>query len=72
MELGRVGAVASGDAARDLLDLSRPDLDFVALATGMGVPAGRARTAGELAAQLRQSLAEPGPRLIEAVVPPFG
>jgi acetolactate synthase-1/2/3 large subunit len=72
MELGRVGATAAGDAARDLLDLSRPDLDFVALATGMGVPAGRARTAGELAAQLRQSLAEPGPRLIEAVVPPFG
>jgi acetolactate synthase I/II/III large subunit len=72
MELARVGATASGDAARDLLDLSRPDLDFVALATGMGVPAGRARTPAELAAQLRQALAEPGPRLIEAVVPPLG
>jgi acetolactate synthase-1/2/3 large subunit len=72
LELGRVGAQASGDAARDLLDLSRPDLDFVALATGMGVPASRARTAGELAAQLRGALAEPGPRLIEAVVPPLG
>jgi len=72
LELGRVGAQASGDAARDLLDLSRPDLDFVALATGMGVPASRARTAGELAAQLRGALAEPGPRLIEAVVPPPG
>jgi len=71
MELGRVGATASGDAARNLLDLSRPDLDFVALATGMGVPADRARTAGELAAQLRQALAEPGPRLIEALVAPF-
>ncbi len=72
MELERVGARASGDAARALLDLSRPDLDFVALATGMGVPAGRARTGAELAAQLRQALAEPGPRLIEAVVPPLG
>jgi acetolactate synthase-1/2/3 large subunit len=72
MELERVGAQASGDAARSLLDLSRPDLDFVALATGMGVPAGRARTVGELAAQLRQALAEPGPRLIEAIVPPLG
>ena len=71
MELGRVGAAASGGAALDLLDLSRPDLDFVALAAGMGVPAGRARTAGELAAQLREGLAEPGPRLIEAVVPPL-
>jgi acetolactate synthase I/II/III large subunit len=72
LELGRVGAQASGDAARSLLDLSRPDLDFVSLAAGLGVPATRARTAPELAAQLRQALAEPGPHLIEAVVPPLG
>ena len=71
MELDRVGAVAAGEAARSLLDLSRPDLDFTALATGMGVPATRARTAGELAAQFRRALAEPGPHLIEAVVPPL-
>jgi acetolactate synthase-1/2/3 large subunit len=53
-----------------LLDLSRPELDFTALATGMGVPATRAQTAHEFAAQLRAALAEPGPHLIEAVVPP--
>ena len=72
MELERVGARASGNAARGLLDLSRPDLDFVALGAGMGVPAGRARTADEFADQLQQALAEPGPHLIEAVVPPIG
>jgi acetolactate synthase-1/2/3 large subunit len=72
MELGRVGAQTTGTAARDLLQLSRPDLDFVALATGMGVPASRARTAGEFAAQFRTALAEPGPHLIEAVIPPIG
>jgi len=71
MELGRVGAEASGAAARSLLDLTRPDLDFVALAGGLGVPAGRAQTAGEFTALLRRSLAEPGPFLIEAMVPPF-
>jgi acetolactate synthase I/II/III large subunit len=60
-----------GSAARSLLDLTRPDLDFVSLAGGLGVPAGRARTAGEFAALLRRSLAEPGPFLIEAMVPPF-
>src|ERR1039457_2403262 len=32
MELERVGAVATGEAARSLLDLSRPALDFTALA----------------------------------------
>jgi acetolactate synthase I/II/III large subunit len=71
MELGRVGAQAGGTAAQSLLDLSRPDLDFVALAAGLGVPGGRATTAGEFAAQLRRSLAEPGPYLIEAVIPAF-
>jgi acetolactate synthase-1/2/3 large subunit len=69
MELDRVGASATGQAARGLLDLSRPDLDFTALAAGMGVPATRAGTAREFAAQLRRALAEPGPHLIEAVVP---
>jgi acetolactate synthase-1/2/3 large subunit len=67
-------AVGSGDhkAARSLLDLSRPCLDFVSLASGMGVPATRAATAGEFATQLRRALAEPGPNLIEAVIPPSG
>jgi acetolactate synthase-1/2/3 large subunit len=72
VELGRVGAEKASGAARNLLELTRPDIDFVALATGMGVPATRARTVGELAASLRQALAEPGPYLIEAVVPPLG
>lgn len=72
MELDRVGAVATGEAARSLLDLSRPDLDFTALASGMGVPGSRARTAAEFAAQLQHALAEPGPHLIEAALGPLG
>jgi acetolactate synthase-1/2/3 large subunit len=71
MELQRVGATEVGQKAADLLDLSRPDLDFVSLATGMGVPASRATTAEELAAQFEKALAEPGPHLIEAIVPPM-
>jgi acetolactate synthase-1/2/3 large subunit len=69
MELDRVGAVASGEAARSLLSLSRPALDFTALAAGMGVPASRAGTAEEFATQFRRALAEPGPHLIEAIIP---
>lgn len=72
LELARTGAVAAGEAARSLLDLSRPGLDFTALATGMGVPASRAVTGGELAAQLQRALAEPGPHLIEAAIAPVG
>jgi acetolactate synthase-1/2/3 large subunit len=46
LELQRVGAAGGGAAARSLFDLSRPDLDFAALARGMGVPAARAADAG--------------------------
>jgi acetolactate synthase I/II/III large subunit len=70
-ELGRVSPAPAGEAARNLLDLSRPGLSFTALAAGLGVPASRAVTAAEFATQLRQALAEPGPHLIEAVVPPI-
>ena len=40
-ELTNVGAQNVGRKALDMLDLSRPDLDFVALARGMGVPGER-------------------------------
>jgi acetolactate synthase I/II/III large subunit len=69
MELHRARPDGSGEAARSLLDLSRPALDFTAIATGLGVPATRTTTAGEFASALRRSLAEPGPHLIEAVLP---
>ena len=38
----------------------------------MGVPASRATTVAEFIAQLRVALAEPGPHLIEAALPPRG
>ena len=71
MELQRVGAGTGGPKARDMFSLSRPALDFVALARSMGMSAERATTADELVAQLRRALAEPGPHLIEAMVPPL-
>ncbi|NIJ10822.1 acetolactate synthase-1/2/3 large subunit [Saccharomonospora amisosensis] len=71
MELQRVGAEGSGPKAKELLDLSGPDLDFVKIAEGMGVPASRAATAEELAQQFARAVAEPGPHLIEAMVPPL-
>jgi acetolactate synthase I/II/III large subunit len=72
MELERTGAARAGETARSLLDLSRPTIDFTSLATGMGVPATKALTAGELATQLKHALAEPGPHLIEASLPSPG
>jgi acetolactate synthase-1/2/3 large subunit len=71
-ELARVGATGGGERAGQLLDIGGPALDFVALATGMGVPATRAGTAEELAGQLRTALREPGPHLVQAVLRPAG
>jgi len=72
MELARTGASDTpGAASARMLDLSDPTPDFVHLATGLGVSASRATTAEELADQLTAAYAEPGPHLIEAIVPPI-
>ena len=69
IELGRVGAGAGGPRAQSLLDLSNPDLDWVALARGMGVRAERAESAEDLTAKLERALGEPGPDVIVAPLP---
>ncbi|MEA2349828.1 MAG: acetolactate synthase large subunit [Thermoleophilaceae bacterium] len=69
IELERVGAQRPGPTAKEQLDLHGPDLDFVQIASGLGVPAVRVDTGEDLVAQLERAIAEPGPRLIEAVVP---
>jgi len=68
IELHRVGADAGGPQARRLLDLTEPDLDFCALAQGMGVSAHRAENADDLAAALERGFAEAGPSLIEVLL----
>jgi acetolactate synthase I/II/III large subunit len=68
IELHRVGADAGGPLARRLLDLTEPDLDFCALAQGMGVSAHRAESAEDLAAALEAGFAEEGPSLIEVLL----
>jgi acetolactate synthase-1/2/3 large subunit len=67
-ELSGVRAGAPGPKAADMLDIGRPDLDWVALARGMGVPGSRATTAEEFNKQFAAGLAAPGPYLIEAVL----
>jgi acetolactate synthase-1/2/3 large subunit len=53
-----------------MLDLSDPTPDFTAISTGLGVPAVRVTTAEDLDQALRRACAQPGPHLIEAIVPP--
>jgi acetolactate synthase-1/2/3 large subunit len=68
IELARVGAGQPNAKTLSMLDLSHPDLDFVALAEGMGIRATRATTAEEFDTQFAEAMSNHGPQLIEAMV----
>jgi acetolactate synthase-1/2/3 large subunit len=68
IELGRVGAGDPGRKALSMLDLRDPELDWVRLASAMGVEASRAQSCAEFAAQFESAMSNHGPRLIEAVL----
>jgi acetolactate synthase-1/2/3 large subunit len=72
MELQRVGTEGVGDRAREMLDLSNPDIDFASLARGLGLTAWRSRTAEEFSRHLAAALSTPGPSLVEAILPARG
>jgi acetolactate synthase-1/2/3 large subunit len=68
VEMERTGTKGFGARANDLIDIGRPDLDFVRLSEGLGVEASRATTGDEFADQFAQAMRTPGPRLIEALL----
>jgi acetolactate synthase-1/2/3 large subunit len=67
-ELANVGA-NPGRTALDMLDLSNPTLDWVQIATGLGVDAARATTMEQFNDLFARSCAAPGPFVIELVIP---
>ena len=71
-ELAGVGAREGGGnpgrTALDMMDLGRPDLDWVRLAEGMGVAAARAATMERFADLFAASCDRPGPFLIELML----
>ena len=69
VELERVGAEKAGPKAKSQLDLSQPEIDFVSIAAGMGMPAVTAKTTEEFNDALKNAFSEAGPHLIDAIVP---
>ena len=67
-EMRAVGVNELGVNARRMLDLDKPELDWCALAKGMGVEAGRATTLDEFTKLLDAALSRRGPFLIEAMI----
>ncbi|MFT3803843.1 MAG: acetolactate synthase large subunit [Burkholderiaceae bacterium] len=68
IEFTRVGVGNPGPKALSMLDLHNPELDWVKLASGMGMEASRATTVEEFASQFASAIKHKGPRLIEVVL----
>ena len=66
LELSRTGAGEPGPKALDMLDLHRPDIDFVRLSRGSGCPAPARRTSAEgLTRSARAFPVRGGPVVVE-------
>ena len=70
VEMKRTGAAVIGPRAEEMVDIGRPEIDWVRIAEGMGVRAVAARTAGEFSSAFAEACGRPGPCLIEAILAP--
>lgn len=68
VELARAGNVEPGPKARSLTSLEQPELDWVALAKGCGVPGTRIENVADFVKGFERSIAEPGPHLLELMI----
>ncbi len=64
-EFAALGIGDPGPRASNLFDIGHPDLDWVSLAKGMGVPGTRANSLDIFVKSLQQGFAADGPTLIE-------
>jgi len=64
LEFARAG-VTPGRSAQTLTDLANPEIGWVQISKGMGVPGVAVDSCEALAQELKKALKEPGPHLIE-------
>ena len=64
-EFSYLGVGAPGKRALDMFVIGRPDIDWVSLAKGMGVPGTRINSLEEFRKALREGFESGGPNLIE-------
>jgi acetolactate synthase-1/2/3 large subunit len=64
-EFSYLGVGEPGPRALDMFEIGRPDLDWVHLAKGMGVPGARVTSIKEFVRALREGFESDGPSLIE-------
>ena len=64
-EFSYLGIGEPGASAQEVFEIGRPDLDWVQLAKGMGVPATRVTSLDAFSKALKEGFASEGPMLIE-------
>jgi acetolactate synthase I/II/III large subunit len=64
-EFGSFGLGEPGHRTKEMFEIGRPDIDWVALAKGMGVPGSRPRSMEEFARDFRGGMESAGPALIQ-------
>jgi acetolactate synthase-1/2/3 large subunit len=64
-EFSYLGVGNPGRRALDMFEIGRPDLDWVQLAKGMGVPSTRVTSLDAFGTALKEGFASEGPTLIE-------
>src|SRR5579872_571466 len=64
-EFSYLGIGEPGPKAKEMFEIGRPDLDWVQLAKGMGVPATRVTSLDAFAKALKEGFSSEGPTLIE-------
>jgi acetolactate synthase-1/2/3 large subunit len=69
MELHRAGITSYGPNTRRLTELANPSINWVKIAQGFGVPGVTVSTSEDLAREIDKALADPGPHLIEMLLP---
>jgi len=69
MELHRARVSPLGPNTLALTEMKDPPIDWVKIAEGFGIPGVTVSTAEALARELARALAEPGPHLIEMLLP---
>ena len=68
IEMERTGAGRAGPQARKLLDLGDPNIDFVSVAKGLGLPAVSCDTAEDFERAFAGAMGQRGPIFIEAKI----
>jgi acetolactate synthase-1/2/3 large subunit len=69
LELNRAGITSYGSNAQALTELKNPSIHWVNIAQGFGIPGVAVSTAEDLARELSKAFVEPGPHLIEMLLP---